>query len=125
MIGARIKRKEDRRFLTGRGRYLDDVPIAGALHAAIVRSPHAHARIECVDAAAALALPGVVAVLSLAELPECAGEAVAVVVAESAYVAADGAEAVRVDYTPLPASTMVAAARAAGAPRVYADWPDN
>src|SRR5438093_8151871 len=122
MIGARIKRKEDQRFLTGRGRYLDDVPIAGVLHASIVRSPHAHARIERVDGAAALALPGVVAVLSLAELPECAGgvpplvpsprlrpylqpviagpdarcvgEAVAVVVAESAYLAADGAEAV-------------------------------
>ena len=73
MIGARIKRKEDRRFLTGHGRYLDDVPITGVLHAAIVRSPHAHARIERVDGAAALALPGVVAVLSLAELPECAG----------------------------------------------------
>ena len=153
MIGARIKRKEDRRFLTGRGRYLDDVPIAAALHAAIVRSPHAHARIERIDATGALALAGVVAVLSLAELPECAGgvpplvpsprlrpyhqpviagpetrcvgEAVAVVVAESAYVAADGAEAVRVDYTSLPASTTVAAARAADAPRVYADWPDN
>jgi carbon-monoxide dehydrogenase large subunit len=152
-VGARLKRKEDGRFLTGRGRYLDDVPIAGTLHAAIVRSPHAHARIERVDATAALALPGVVSVLSLADLPECAGgvpplvpsprlrpylqpviagpearcvgEAVAVVIAEDAYVAADGAEAVRVDYTPLPASTTVVAARAAGAPRVYADWPDN
>src|SRR5262249_25160777 len=121
LIGARIKRKEDGRFLRGRGRYLDDVPVAGVLHAAIVRSPHAHARIERLDSAAALATAGVVAVLSLAELPECAGgvpplvpsprlrpyvhpviagpearcvgEAVAVVVAESAYLAADGADA--------------------------------
>jgi aerobic carbon-monoxide dehydrogenase large subunit len=153
MIGARIKRKEDRRFLVGRGRYLDDLAMAGALHAAIVRSPHAHARIERIDATAALALPGVVSVLSLADLPECAGavpplvpaprllpyrqpvlagpevrcvgEAVAVVVAESAYIAADGAEAVRVEYTPLPAATTVEAARAGDAPRVYADWPGN
>ena len=69
MIGARIKRKEDRRFLVGRGRYLDDLAVAGALCAAIVRSPHPHARIERIDATAALALPGVVSVLSLADLP--------------------------------------------------------
>jgi aerobic carbon-monoxide dehydrogenase large subunit len=153
VIGARLKRKEDQRLLTGRGRYLDDLTIAGMLHAAIVRSPHAHARIESIDSAPALARPGVVAVLSLAELPECAGgvpplvpsprlrsyrqpvlagpevryagEAVAVVVAKNAYLAADAVEAVRVDYTPLPASTTVAAALAPDAPRVYAEWPDN
>jgi aerobic carbon-monoxide dehydrogenase large subunit len=153
LFGARIRRKEDPRLLTGRGRYLDDVPIAGALHAAIVRSPHPHARIDRIDSATALAMPGVVAVLSLAELPECAGgvpalvpstrlrpyrqpvlagpearcvgEAVAVVVAESAYVAADGAEALRIEYTPLPAATTLEAALADGAPRVYPEWPDN
>jgi carbon-monoxide dehydrogenase large subunit len=153
LIGARLKRKEDRRLLTGRGRYLDDITIAGALHAAFVRSPHAHARIDRIESAAALALPGLVAVLSLAELPECAGavpplvpsprlrpyrqpvlagprarcvgEAVAVVVAEHAYAAADGVAAVRVDYTPLPAATTVEGALAAGAPRLYAEWPGN
>jgi carbon-monoxide dehydrogenase large subunit len=153
LIGARLKRKEDRRLLTGRGRYLDDVTIAGAVHAAIVRSPHAHARIDRIDAGAALAMPGVVAVLGLAELPECAGavpplvpsprlrpyrqpvlagpearcvgEAVAVVVADDAYAAADGVRAVRVGYTPLPAATTVAAALAPDAPRVYAEWPGN
>src|SRR6185295_1227015 len=55
----------------------------------------------------------------------CVGEAVAVVVAESAYAAADGAEAVRVTYTPLPAAITVEAALAPGAPRVHAEWPGN
>ena len=152
-VGARLKRKEDRRFVTGRGRYLDDIQTPRALHARIARSPHAHARIERIDAAAALAIPGVVAVLSLAELPECAGavpplvpaprlrayhhpvlagpearcsgEAVAVVVADDVYVATDALAALRIDYTPLPAATTVAAALAAEAPRVYREWPDN
>ncbi|MBI4627734.1 MAG: hypothetical protein HY729_03400, partial [Candidatus Rokubacteria bacterium] len=69
-IGLSQKRKEDLRFLTGRGRYLDDVGVPGALHAAIVRSPHAHARVRGIDARAARALPGVVAVLTAADLPE-------------------------------------------------------
>jgi carbon-monoxide dehydrogenase large subunit len=152
-IGVRLKRKEDQRLLTGRGRYLDDLPVPGVLHARIVRSPHARARVDRIDASAALAIPGVVAVLGLAELPECAravpplvpsprlrpyrqpvlagpearciGEAVAVVVAADVYTAADGALAVRVDYTPLPAATTVESALAPGAPRVYAEWPDN
>ena len=72
-IGARVKRKEDRRFLTGLGRYVDDIASPRPLHARIVRSPHAHARIDRIDGAGALAIPGVVAVLALAELPECAG----------------------------------------------------
>jgi carbon-monoxide dehydrogenase large subunit len=153
VVGARLKRKEDPRLLRGRGRYLDDVAIGGMLHAAIVRSPHAHARLEGIDTSAALALPGVVAVLGLAELPECAGavpalvpsprlrpyrqpvlagarvrcvgEAIAVVVAESAYRAADGVEALRVAYTPLPAATTVETALAPDAPRVYSEWPGN
>jgi carbon-monoxide dehydrogenase large subunit len=121
-IGQSIRRKEDQRFLTGRGRYLDDLRLPGLLHAAIVRSPLAHARIEAIDGAPALRRPGVVAVFTAAELPECAagvpplvpspklrpyrhpalavstvrhaGEAVAVVVAEDPYLAVDGAEAV-------------------------------
>src|SRR6266404_9830913 len=116
-IGLSVKRREDRRFLTGRGRYVDDLRLADLLHAAIVRSPHAHARVLGVDARRALALPGVVAVLTLAELPECdaavpplvpsprlrpyaqpalagakaryAGEAVAVAVADDVYRATD------------------------------------
>src|SRR5512134_1066822 len=61
-LGARIRRKEDPRFITGRGLYTDDVQLAGTLHAAFVRSPHAHARIRAIDLNAARAHPGVVAV---------------------------------------------------------------
>jgi len=152
-IGARVLRKDDRRLLTGRGRYVDDLRVEGLLHAAIVRSPHAHARIRAIDARAALRLPGVVAVLSARDLPACAagvpalvpsatmrayhhqaladtvarhvGEAVAVVVADDAYHATDGAEAVRVTWEPLAAAASIDAARSPAAPRVFDDWPDN
>ena len=152
-IGLSVKRREDRRFLLGRGRYVDDLRLADLLHAAIVRSPHAHARVLGVDARRALALPGVVAVLTIAELPECAaavpplvpsprfrpyaqpaiasakaryaGEGVAVAVADDVYRATDAAQAVEVRYGPLPAVATVEAALAAGAPRVFDEWPDN
>jgi carbon-monoxide dehydrogenase large subunit len=153
LVGSSPRRKEDRRFLTGRGRYLDDVRVPGALHAAIVRSPHAHARIDVIDARDALEVAGVVAVLTAADLRECeaavvplvpspglrayrhsaiarevvrhVGEAVAVVIADDAYRAADGADAVRIDYTPLPAVASAEAALADGSPRVHPEWPDN
>ena len=63
-IGARVARKEDKRFITGRGRYTDDMTVPGMHHAAFVRSPHAHAKIRSIDVAAAKAMPGVVAVLT-------------------------------------------------------------
>ena len=147
-------RTEDQRFITGRGRYVDDLRVPGSLHAAVVRSPYAHARVERIDAAAARGMPGVVAVLTAADLPECqrpipaatpspasfrsapqsvfadpmvrhTGEIVAVVLAETPYLAADAAEAVGVDYVPLPTAAGLAAATAAGAPRVFEGWPDN
>ena len=152
-IGARVLRKDDRRLLTGRGRYVDDLRVDGLLNAAIVRSPHAHARIRAIDAHAALRVPGVVAVLTARELPECAagvpalapsatmrayhhqalaktvvrhvGEAVAVVVADDAYHASDGADAVRVTWEPLAAASSVEAAMSSGAARVFDGWPDN
>jgi carbon-monoxide dehydrogenase large subunit len=153
-IGSSIKRKEDRRLLTGRGRYLDDVAVPGTLHAALVRSPYAHARVTRIDAARALALSGVVAVLSIVDLPECAddavpplvpsptlrpyrhpalggpevrhaGEAVAVVVADDVYRATDAAQAVIVGYESLPAVATVEDALRPGAARVFDDWPDN
>src|SRR5262245_9832927 len=152
-FGRSILRKEDRRFLTGDGRYLDDLRLPDMVYAAIVRSPHAHARVGRIDARAALALPGVIAVLSGADLPECAsaippfvpspdlrpyrhpaiardvarhvGETVAVVLADDRYRAADAALAVSIDYEPLPAVSDVDAALAPGAPRVFAEWPDN
>ena len=58
VVGSRLKRKEDHRLVTGRGRYLDDIRLPGVLHAALVRSPHAHARIDRIDGTAALAIPG-------------------------------------------------------------------
>jgi aerobic carbon-monoxide dehydrogenase large subunit len=153
LVGASVKRREDGRLVAGRARYLDDLVVPGMLHATIVRSPHAHARVRGIDREAARRVEGVVAVLTLDDLPRCAGtvpplvpsagvhtyvhpvlagpvvrhvgEAVAVVVADTAYHAADAAERVAVDYEPLPAATTVAAALAPGAPRVHADWPDN
>ncbi|HET7340371.1 MAG TPA: xanthine dehydrogenase family protein molybdopterin-binding subunit [Methylomirabilota bacterium] len=141
MIGASLKRKEDRRLVTGQGRYVDDLRVPATLHAAIVRSPHAHARVVRVDARTARRLPGVVAVVTVADMPELAasvpplirepgwpdyvhpvmagerarhvGEAVAAVVADDAYRAADGAEAVVVEWAPLPAGL------------VHDGWRDN
>ncbi|MDQ1502977.1 MAG: aerobic carbon-monoxide dehydrogenase large subunit, partial [Actinomycetota bacterium] len=130
VLGSSVPRKEDRRLLTGRGRYVSDLVLPGMLHAAFVRSPYAHAMVTGVDASAALALPGVVAVVAgddpsvvgvritaRSELPgyvetsqpllawpkvRFAGEAVAVVVAADRAVAADAAELVEVSYEPLP-----------------------
>src|SRR6266511_4003318 len=138
-IGLSVKRREDRRLLTGRGRYVDDVRLPHLCHAVIVRSPHAHAGIVGVDARRATTLPGVLAVLTIADLPECAaavpslvtsprfrptatplagpkvrhaGEAVAVVVADDVYRAADAAEVLDVRYAVLPAVATVEAALA-------------
>ncbi len=153
-IGTSIKRREDRRLVTGRGRYLDDLRLPGLLHAAIVRTPHAHARVTRIDVTGARALPGVIAVLTGADLPECTGaavpplvpstairryrhpalvadvvravgEPVAVVIADDAGRAADGASAVVVEYDPLAVAASVDAAQAPGAPRVFEEWPDN
>lgn len=63
-IGARVVRKEDKRFITGKGRYVDDIKLTGMTHAHFIRSPHAHAKVKGIDASAALKMPGVVAVLT-------------------------------------------------------------
>jgi carbon-monoxide dehydrogenase large subunit len=68
LVGQRIRRKEDRRFVTGEGRYVDDFQIAGMTHGVVLRSPHAHARIAKLDATAARSLPGVLAVITGADL---------------------------------------------------------
>src|SRR5262245_27717071 len=154
LVGASPKRKEDGRFVAGRGRYLDDVRVEGLLHLVVVRSLHAHARVLRVETEAARALPGVLAVWTLDDLPELAtatvpplgpgpggrryihpvmagrrvrhvGEALAVVVAGDSYLAADGAERVAVAYEPLPAVLCPEAATAPDAPRVNEEWPDN
>ena len=125
-VGRTPQRVEDEALLRGRGRFIDDLaPVPGAMHAALVRSPFAHARIIQIDVSAALRLPGVVAVLTGADLAEhgrplgavirgatehypmavdvarYAGEPVAVVVARDRYLAEDAAESVDVDYQPL------------------------
>lgn len=69
-IGEPLQRKEDLRFITGKGRYTSDIHVPGALHAVFVRSPHAHARILRIDVAAALEMTGVVAVLTGQDLPQ-------------------------------------------------------
>jgi aerobic carbon-monoxide dehydrogenase large subunit len=126
-IGARLRRKETERLIVGKGTFVDDVPLAGTLYVAFVRSPYAHARIKGIDVQAARSLPGVHALLIgkdlLAQLAEVrggptrnikiyplavdkvryVGEPVAAVAAESRYQAEDGAEAVVVDYELLPA----------------------
>jgi carbon-monoxide dehydrogenase large subunit len=139
--GARVKRVEDPRLLRGRGRFVDDLARPGMLALAFVRSPHAHAAVRAVDATAARATPGVVAVLTAADLagvgvlsprlhgdgftptrwPALAdgevrfcGQAVAAVLATDGYAAADGVEGVAVDYAPRPAIASIPAALAAG-----------
>src|SRR5438309_10145560 len=140
-IGESIKRKEDGRFLRGKGSYLDDFVLPDMLHMAILRSPHAHARIKSVDAAAASAMPGVIAVVTgdllahntLAWMPTLSGDTqavlapdkgrfqgqeVAAVLAEAKYLAEDARDASIVDYEVLPAVTSPDGAKSAGAPLI-------
>ena len=63
-IGASVVRKEDRRFITGKGRYVDDIKLVGMTHAHFIRSPHAHAKVKSIDSSAAMKMPGVVGVLT-------------------------------------------------------------
>ncbi|MBO0831161.1 MAG: carbon monoxide dehydrogenase, partial [Actinobacteria bacterium] len=154
--GASIKRSEDPRILTGAGRYVDDIKLPGMLHAAFVRSPLAHARVLKVNVSAAQALPGVVAVLTGADLasmtipgpdallammggpgptPEYTllgtdkvrfvGDPVAVVIAESRYLAEDGCDLVEVEYEDLPPVATAAAALEAGSPPLFANLGNN
>jgi carbon-monoxide dehydrogenase large subunit len=125
-MGDRMLRKEDGRFVRGKGNYVDDVQLPGMLHSAILRSPFAHARINNVDTSAALELEGVHAVITgadldaqgLAWMPTLAGDTQAVlatdkvrfqgqeiafVVADDRYVAQDALELIDVDYEPLDA----------------------
>src|SRR3954451_6306314 len=154
LFGQSIKRREDPRLITGKGNYVDDVRLPGTTHAAFVRSPHAHARIKSIDTAAAKKLKGVVAVYTgkdliaggMKPLPvgwlipgmkipvhnvltvdraRYMGDAVAVVIAETPYIARDAAELVEVDYEPLPAVADGLKAVQAGAPAVHDEISDN
>lgn len=152
-IGQPMLRREDARFLTGQARYLDDVVIAGALHAKFVRSPYGHARILGIDTSAAVAMPGVEMIATGADIARLAttlrmappiegllgvsvapmpvdkvrfdGDLVAVVVAMSRRAAEDAAEAVLVEYEALPAITSIAAALAPDAVIVDEELDSN
>ncbi|HWI61730.1 MAG TPA: xanthine dehydrogenase family protein molybdopterin-binding subunit, partial [Symbiobacteriaceae bacterium] len=153
-IGQRLLRNEDPRLLRGQGLFVDDVRHPDMLHGAVVRSPHAHARIRQIDVSKAAALPGVELVLLAEDLGKLngplplliphddlqygrtqsalaqgkvrhIGEAVAFVVARDRYIAEDAADLVEVAYEPLPVAADLEAAARPGAPRVHDDTPDN
>ncbi len=157
-IGRAVPRNEDGRLLTGRALFVDDVERPGMLHAAFLRSPHAHARIVSIDAAAARSRPGVQAVVTAGDLgafwqpgpllvppppipgmvfhQRCQvplakdkvrhlGEPVAMVVADSRYLAEDALAEIAVEYEILPAVGDLEAALAPDAPRVHEDLPGN
>ncbi len=143
-VGSARRRKEDARFIQGKGNYVDDLKLPGMLFGDFVRSPYGHARIKSIDAKAALALPGVHAVLTAADLkplnlhymPTLAGDVqavlaeekvlfqnqeVAFVVADDRYIAADAVELVKVEYESLPALTDAFKAMVPDAPVVRED----
>ena len=149
-LGAPILRKEDPALLAGRGRYADDLPVpVGTLHAHVIRSPHAHACIVGIDAREALGEPGVWAVITgddvrklsdpflialkapihqwalAVERVRYVGEPVALVIAETRYLAEDAAELVRVDYEPLEAVIDARAACSVSAPLLHPEAKTN
>ncbi|MBL8986082.1 MAG: molybdopterin-dependent oxidoreductase, partial [Gemmatimonadetes bacterium] len=155
LFGSGIKRREDPRLITGAGAFVDDLKLPGLTYAAFVRSPYAHARIVGIDTRAAAAAPGVIAVFSGKDVagrinpvpcafnvPGCdlktpahpvlatdkvryAGDAVAMVVAESRAAARDAVDLVEVDYEPLGATVDPEKAVQPGAPEIHADVPGN
>ena len=154
-IGQPVRRVEDQRFITGQGRYTDDINAAGQAYGYVLRSPTAHARITRLDTAAAKAAPGVLLVVTGAEFDGAipcyipmtnrdgskgaeprhpvlcqgevnyAGQPVAFVVAETRIQAKDAAELIEVEYDDLPAVADTAKALAAGAAQVHPEAPGN
>jgi aerobic carbon-monoxide dehydrogenase large subunit len=158
-IGQAVSRFEDPRLLRGGGRFVDDFNLPGQGYAFLLRSPHAHARLDRIELGAARAMPGVLGVFTQADLaadglgttrvlfqrkrpdgsplfarphPGLArervryvGDPIVLVVAETLDQAKDAAEAIAIDFTPLPAVTSTAAATMPGAPAVWDECPDN
>src|SRR5205814_5401039 len=153
-FGAPVQRTEDPRLLRGKGNYVDDIDLPDMLHAAVLRSPHARARIVHIDTSAARELSGVHLVLTAADLGEVlepsplliphhaltqprtqlplalhgvryVGEAVAFVVADDRYIAEDALELIDVEYEPLPVVHSLEVASAKDALLVHADVPVN
>jgi len=153
MIGSAEPRVGGERLASGAGRFVADVRVPGMLEAAVLRSRHAHARVGRIDARRALALPGVRAVLTAADVPDkaviphrvaapdgtarylqpaiargvvrYAGEPIALVIAEDRYVAVDALALIDVAYEPLPVCATVEAALTPGAPRLFANTDSN
>ena len=147
-MGHSMKRKEDPRFIRGQGRYVDDIQLPGMLHMDIVRSPYAHAKVKKIDTARAMKVPGVLAVITgetlakfnLHWMPTLMSDTqmvlptekvmyqaqeVAAVIATDRYAAADGVEAVEVDYEPLPVVVDPFKALEPGAPVLRTDKKDK
>jgi carbon-monoxide dehydrogenase large subunit len=153
-VGASVRRPDDPRLLTGRGKFVDDLSFPRLVHVAFVRSVHAHARIVSIDADAARAIPGVVGVFTAAELNprcrpyrgilkhyagmktgeivplaldrvRCVGEPVVAIAASDRAIAEDAAAAVRIEWAPLPAVLSPAAALAENAPVIHPELGDN
>jgi aerobic carbon-monoxide dehydrogenase large subunit len=155
LVGQSVERVEDEALLRGQGRFVDDLRIPGTLHCAFVRSPYAHAKVVGIDASTAVTMPGIVAIWTSADLSErlqqpfpsftptalltdprqwralaggevCfVGQAVAVVIAESRYLAEDAVEQVIVDYEELPVVADFLKALDADAPLAHSDIRSN
>jgi len=153
LVGTRVKRREDPRLITGHAAYTDDIQLMRGLHMAIRRSEYAHARIASINIDAAKAMPGVVAVITgadvenlIAPLPTVpvnpdnkmpphralaldkvrhVGEAIAVVVAEDRYAARDAVDAIEVEFEELPAVVDVEEAAKPGSSKVWDEFDDN
>src|SRR6476661_6003075 len=147
-MGHSMKRKEDPRFIRGKGNYVDDIQLPGMLYMDIVRSPHAHARIKKIDTSKALKIPGVLAVIdgptlakyNLHWMPTLSSDTqmvlpidevmyqaqeVCAVIATERYIAADGVDAVEVEYEPLPVMMDPHKSLAPGAPILRKDKKDQ
>ena len=154
-IGQSVRRFEDPRLLTGQGSYVDDIKLPGLLHAAVLRSPHAHANIRSIDGSTASRLPGVVAVFTAADIQDLAaelptrtntgadelnppkhpilasekvcyvGQPTAIVIAEDQYSAADALEQILVDYEILPVVMEPNEALKEGSTIVHSDLGSN
>ncbi|HNP84527.1 MAG: molybdopterin-dependent oxidoreductase [Chloroflexi bacterium SZAS-1] len=154
MVGQSLKRREDPKLITGKGNFLDDIKLQGMSHAAILRSPYAHAKINSIDTSKAKALPGVIAIFTGDDMMDInplpcawqagrvqnnantpralsagkalyAGDGIAMVVAENRYIARDALDLIEVDYEPLPVVVDAKKATEAGAPQLHENAPNN
>ncbi len=152
-VGTPVLRREDDRLLRGEGRFVDDMHAAGMLHAAVFRSPFAHARITSLDVSAARSLPGVHAVFTAGDLgavnrpfplpvphPKLraktpvplatdtvryVGEPIALIVADDRYIAEDAFDQIAIDFEPLVATPSLEGALAGGDCVLHPDLGDN